>query len=60
MNFQVKFMYCMEAFMRQALVTGLLAGAVVFTGGILFGWEYSMLLAFVVLFGVALLGWLRR
>jgi hypothetical protein len=49
-----------EAIMRQALMTGLLAGAMVFVGGVIFGWEYAMFLAFVVLMTISLINYMRQ
>jgi len=46
--------------MRQALMTGLLAGAMVFVGGVIFGWEYAMFLAFVVLMTISLINYMRQ
>ncbi len=45
-----------KAFMEKALITGLLAAVVVFVSGVIFGWEYSLLVAFVVLLAISLIG----
>jgi hypothetical protein len=44
-----------EAFMRQALTTALMAAAAVFVGGVIFGWQYALFLAFVVLLAISLI-----
>lgn len=49
-----------EALMRQAITTAALAAALVFVGGVIFGWEYSLFLGFTVLFGISLVELLRR
>lgn len=47
----------LEAIMKQALTVAALTFAVVFVGGVLFGWEYGMFLAFVVLLAFTLVQW---
>lgn len=49
--------YDLEQLMRQALTVAALVFSVVFVGGVLFGWEYGMFLAFVVLLAITLIQW---
>jgi hypothetical protein len=46
-----------EAIMARALTVGVLAGTVVFMGGVLLGWEYALFLGFTVLLAVSLVNW---
>jgi hypothetical protein len=50
------FRYELEALMLRALVTGLLAAVVIFVGGVIFGWEYSLFLGFIILLAISLVG----
>ena len=52
--------YDLERIMARALVTGLLAAIVIFVGGVIFGWEYSLFLGFVVLLAISLVGMVAK
>ena len=57
---QYNYLYDLEQIMKQAMVTALLVGAVVFVAGIVLGWWYGLLLAFVILLAVNLIELTRR
>lgn len=50
MNEMVLFWMDLEQAMKRAITSGLLIAAIVFIAGVLFGWTYSLLLAFLILF----------
>ena len=50
MNEMVLLWMDLEQAMKRAITSGLLIAAIVFIAGVLFGWTYSLLLAFLILF----------
>jgi hypothetical protein len=54
------FFYDLESIMKRALITALLVLATVFTGGVIFGWEYALFLGFVILLAVSLIAMVKK
>lgn len=49
----------LENLMRQALTTALVTLIVVWLTGVIFGWEYALWAAFVVIFAITITAWRR-
>lgn len=61
MGFTLRLIYYdLEAIMVRILSTALLVGAVIFLGGVLFGWPYSLFLGIVVLLALNLIEMARQ
>ncbi len=56
MNEMALVLYDVEKAMKRAIGSGLLVFGIVFIAGVLFGWSYAMLIAFVIAFLVTLVG----
>jgi hypothetical protein len=52
--------YDLEAIMLRVLSTALLAGATIFVAGVIYGWWYGMLLAFLILIAINMIGMVNR
>lgn len=50
----------LESIMKQAMATAALVAAVVFLGGVIFGWEYALLLGFVILLTINLIRMVKK